>query len=116
LDRLPDSLDFKKLRLEARTLKYSKVPSIVLEKTSSDLDRHGTEDEVEFGYFKAVVKSFRSAVSPIAQTLSEAVGKELTNEADVYRSRTVQILGLLVVTPQINYFARHSRILPVQYV
>lgn len=95
LGGLSESLDFKKLRLQARSLRYGSVPENVLTGLAEVLKQMVTGEEVEFGYFAAIVKSFRGASSHAAETIARVVADELNNDAAVYRSYAVRILGFL---------------------
>ena len=94
LERVPESLDFKKLRIKARSLRYA-VHDAMLGELRNVLAKMVTEEDVEFGYFELVAKSFRGAMSPAQEQLAESVSKELQNPAEVYRRRAASILTLL---------------------
>jgi len=100
LEKLPESLDFKKLRIEARSFRYA-VSEAMLSVLSNILTKMVTEDDVEFGYFEFVARSFRGAISPARERLAESVSKELQNPAEVYRSRAASILTFLDSAPSL---------------
>ena len=95
LTELAESVDFKRLRLKARSLRYGSVPETVLTGLAELLKQMVTSEEVEFGYFAAVVKSFRGASIHAAKVIAAGVAGELSNEAEVYRSFAVRVLGFL---------------------
>jgi HEAT repeat protein len=95
LEQLPDSLDFKKLRLQARSLKYGLAPDPLLSKLVSMLKGMVVGVDIEAGYFDAVVKSFRAALKSASTVLASSVADELGNEESIYREYAVKILGLL---------------------
>lgn len=95
LDQLPESLDFKRLRLEAKGLRYGPVSKARLAKLVSILRGMITREDIEFGYFDAIVKSFRGSTSPAGEAIARSIKADLGNDAAVYRSYAVRLLGLL---------------------
>lgn len=96
LENLPESIDYKKLRLQAKSLRYGQCPDPILKKLLSKLVEMIIEYRaVEHGYFEIIAKSFSGASEPTGEIIARRVGEILGNEHEVYRSYAVRVLSLI---------------------
>lgn len=97
LKALPDSIDHKQLRLRARSLAYGHSPQWLLAELGDRLDeRLSGNEEIEYGYFDLVMRSFRSAAGPAGEAIAKRIAGRLTQDEPEYvRSYAVQAAGII---------------------
>lgn len=110
LEKLPESIDYKKLRLQAKSLRYGQCPDPTLEKLLSKLVEMIIEYRaVEHGYFEIIAKSFSGASGTTGETIARRVCEILGNEHEVYRSYAVRVLSLIGSDSAIEFLKQALR-------
>lgn len=97
LNEMPESLDYKKLRLRARSLTYGRPPEWLLSELGDSLDELvRAEGEVEYGYFELIIRAFSMASGAAGETIAGRVAKRLApNEHDYVRTYAVRAAGII---------------------
>lgn len=97
LKELPESIDHKQLRLRARSLAYGHPPQWLLAELGDRLDeRVSANEEIEYGYFDLVMRSFRFAAGPAGEAIAKRIAGRLTQDEPEYvRSYAVQAAGII---------------------
>lgn len=97
LERLPESIDHKQLRLKTRSLAYGPTPEWLLAELGKRLEELIRADgEIEHGYFDLAVRAFSAATGQAGDVVADRMASALADGQPEYvRKYAVQAAGII---------------------